>query len=319
MRHVITGGQGFVGSRLAQTLSDQGQRVVIFDQAPPQSCLHDYVRGDIGQSADLERLALGPDDIVYHLAARQFHGPVPRMGRDAWFSDVNVLGTRHVLEAMHKGGAGRLLFFSTDMTYGLPVSTPIFAGQVQSPIGPYGRSKLAAETLILGAMRDFGLRATIFRPRLIAGAGRLGILSTLFRLIMAGAPVPMIGAGSNRYQMISVSDCVAAALKAVEVGIPTGAFNLGSDDPPTVCELLSGLILRSGSRSRLIATPGGMVKATLAILDKLGLTLLYPEQFKIADADYVLDTTLTRETFGWTPAHRDTDIMFEAYDHFAQA
>ncbi|OWK24487.1 hypothetical protein AJ87_21295 [Rhizobium yanglingense] len=87
---------------------------------------------------------------------------------------------------------------------------------MQRPIGPYGRSKVGAERLLMQACREFGLHATIFRPRLIAGAGRLGILTKLFRLIRAGLPIPLIGAGKNRYQMIAVEDCVAAALAAVE-------------------------------------------------------------------------------------------------------
>jgi dTDP-glucose 4,6-dehydratase len=93
--------------------------------------------------------------------------------------------------------------------------------------------------VILSAVAEGWLNATIFRPRLIAGAGRLGILVKLFELIRRGLPVPMIGNGTNRYQMVAVEDCVSAALLAVE-GCPTGPFNLGSDAPPMVRDLLGG-------------------------------------------------------------------------------
>jgi dTDP-glucose 4,6-dehydratase len=153
---------------------------------------------------------------------------------------------------------------------------------------------------------------------LIAGAGRLGILAKLFRLVALNLPVPMIGSGRNRYQMIAVEDCVAAALRAVDCGLPAGPFNLGSAEPPTVRQLLEDLIARAGSRSILVPTPAASVQATLGLLDRAGLTLLYPEQFAIADSDYTLDTQSTTMALGWSPARRDEDIIFDAFCHFRQ-
>lgn len=315
-RHVITGGSGFLGQRLAGALLARGERVTIFDLVPPRSMPVEMITGDIASAADLARLRLGPDDVVHHLAARQFHGIVPRRDRDGWFDAVNVAGTRALLQAMATGGARRMLFVSTDMTYGVPTHTPVPPTHAQAPIGPYGRSKVAAERLIATAAEEFGLRATIFRPRLIAGAGRLGILARLFQLIALGLPVPMIGSGRNRYQMIAVEDCVAAMIRATERDLPPGPFNLGSNDPPTVRELLRSLIARARSRSVLIPTPAALVQRTLATLDRAGLPLLYPEQFAIADADYVLDTSETRAALRWAPSRRDGDILFDAYHHF---
>ena len=87
------------------------------------------------------------------------------------------------------------------MTYGTPKTCPVPPDHPQNPLGPYGRSKYAAEKILLATE---SIRATIFRPRLITGPGRLGILGKLFTLIKAGLPVPMIGSGTNRYQMVGV-------------------------------------------------------------------------------------------------------------------
>lgn len=318
-RHVITGGAGFVGRRLAAALRAQGEEVVIFDTVQSTCPGALSVQGDVRNMADIARLALGPQDRVYHLAARQFHGAVPRHGRDEWFREVNTQGTRNMLEAMRQGGATRLIFFSTDMTYGRPTQSPVPDNHLQRPIGPYGRSKFAAEQWINSAGCNWNLSATIFRPRLIAGAGRLGILTRLFMLIQHGLPVPMIGSGCNRYQMIAVDDCVSAALHAAALDFPSGAFNLGSSTPPTVRSLLQGLIEQSGSRSILIPTPARLVQAVLAGMDRLGATLLYPEQFAIADADYVLDTTRTTTAMKWSPTQSDGDILYAAYQHFQKA
>ena len=319
VRHVITGGSGFVGSRLAATLLARGERVLVFDTAPPANGAVEFVPGNVQHPGDLAKLHLAPGDVVYHLAARQFHGAVPRRHRDSWFAAVNTAGTRHLLSAMSAGGAGRMVFFSTDMTYGRPQVTPVPPTHAQAPIGPYGRSKLAAEQLIARAATEFDLKATVFRPRLIAGAGRLGILARLFQLVAWNLPVPMIGSGRNRYQMIAVEDCVAAALRAVACGLPAGPFNLGSDAPPTVRELLATLVERAGSRSVLVPTPAAAVQAVLGLMDRAGATLLYPEQFAIADSDYVLDTAPTTAALGWSPARRDEDIIFEAFSHFRSA
>ncbi|MDW9713539.1 NAD-dependent epimerase/dehydratase family protein [Sinorhizobium meliloti] len=315
MRHVITGGAGFTGTYMASALSLRGERVVIFDLDEPLATNNsvDFVRGDVRQHRDLSKLHLQHDDVVYHLAARQFHRGVPYRNRDEWFADVNVTGTRCLLEAISAGSTQRLVFFSTDMTYGKPDHTPINPTDVQQPIGPYGRSKVEAERLLMQASEEFGLHATIFRPRLIAGAGRLGILTKLFRLIQAGLPIPLIGTGKNRYQMIAVEDCVAAALAAVERNCPLGPFHLGSREPPTVKELLRELIRRTGSKSFLLPMPAIVAKHTLSLLDRAGLTLLYPEQFAIADIDYVLNTEGTTKHLSWVPLRSDLEIMLEAY------
>ncbi|RWD39613.1 MAG: NAD(P)-dependent oxidoreductase [Mesorhizobium sp.] len=318
MRHIITGGAGFVGTYMASALARRGESVVVFDLDEPLSRNNsiDFVRGDVRQHGDLEKLYLQRDDVVYHLAARSFHRGVPHRNRDQWFSDVNVNGTQFLLEAISAGYTQRLVFFSTDMTYGKPVHTPVNPTDLQRPIGPYGRSKVVAEQLLMQARKEFGLQATIFRPRLIVGAGRLGILTKLFRLIRAGLPIPLIGAGKNRYQMIAVEDCVAAALAAVERNCPPGPFHLGSHEPPTVKELLRELVLRAGSRSILLPIPAGILKTTLALLDRAALTLLHPEQFSIANIDYVLNTESTTKYLGWTPSKSDMDIIFEAYTGF---
>lgn len=303
---------------MASAIARRGGKVVVFDLDEPlaNNDSIDFIKGDVRQLRDLSKLHLQRNDVVYHLAARQFHRGVPHRNRDEWFADVNVRGTRCLLEAISASSTQRLVFFSTDMTYGKPDHNPVNPTDMQHPIGPYGRSKVGAERLLTQACRELSLHATIFRPRLIAGTGRLGILTKLFRLIRAGLPIPLIGAGKNRYQMIAVEDCVAAALAAVERNCPPGPFLLGSREPPTVKELLRELIRRTGSRSILLPMPAVILKPTLSLLDRAALTLLYPEQFAIADMDYVLNTEGTSERLGWTPSKSDMEIIFEAYTGF---
>jgi dTDP-glucose 4,6-dehydratase len=193
MRHVITGGSGFTGSVLCRTLLEKEEKVVVFDLKRPTSSflpsIH-YIRGDVTNRNDPEALSLKPGDVVYHLAARQFADAVPSRRREEWFAAVNVVGTDNVVDALQCGGARGLVFFSSDMTYGKPLACPVPTDHPLNPLGPYGRSKVAAERIIRSVST---IKATIFRPRLITGPGRLGILGRLFRLIRAGLPVPLIG------------------------------------------------------------------------------------------------------------------------------
>ena len=119
-------------------------------------------------------------------------------------------GTENIVEAMGRAGAPNLVHFTTDMIYGHTVHYPMTEDHPVAPLGEYGFSKLKTEELA-AEWRMRGMKISLFRPRLIIGPGRLGILEKLFKLIDHNLPVPMIGSGRNPYQFISVFDCAEAA------------------------------------------------------------------------------------------------------------
>jgi nucleoside-diphosphate-sugar epimerase len=119
-------------------------------------------------------------------------------------------------------------------------------------------------------------------------------------------------------QMVGVGDCARAAILAVAAGCPSGPFNLGSAEPPTTRELLQNIIEHAKSHSRLIPLPAGLLKPVLGAMDAVGLTLLFPEQFGIADIDILLDTSETCRVLRWAPLRGEVDMMNEAYDAFAR-
>jgi nucleoside-diphosphate-sugar epimerase len=319
MRHIIFGGMGFTGKYLAQKLLDAGQRVVICDLCGGvlEGVLDkaESIRIDITDTHELNKIELNRDDIVYHLAARQYHLPVPYLKRKKYFYDVNYLGTKNILEYMDKFRCINLIYTSTDMVYGIPKEIPIFTDHEQNPLGPYGESKRLSEELCR-EYRKKGFNITILRPRLIIGPGRLGVLKKMFYLVERGLPVPLIGKGQNYYQMISVFDCVDAVLASVDAGVPNEEFNLGSKSPPTVEELLTCMIQDIGSSSKLIKTPGILIKAALNMLDRIGVSLLYREQYELADRTCVVDISKTESYLGWSPKYRDIDMMLSAYKEY---
>lgn len=298
-----------MGQELVRKLNG---KAVILDITPTREKCEKFIEIDITKPINFK---FEKDDIVVHLAANQYHSKVPRKNRQEFFDVVNVEGTRRVLEKMDVDGARNMVFFSTDMVYGKPQYLPVDTKHPKNPFGFYGKSKIKAEELCQKyRAKDFNI--TIFRPRMIVGKGRFGILIKLFKLIDMGLPVPVIGNGKNCYQMVSVSDCADAIIKAMEKCCPNREYNLGSKDPPSVRNLLKSLIKSIGTKSFVIPTPGSLVKLALGILAKLNLEIMYREQYMIADKDYIVDISTTETELGWQPQYDDSDMLFVAYEGY---
>ncbi len=318
MKHVILGGDGFVGRHLAEELLTRGEEVVICDIYKSDLSIYQkarFIKVDITDRSSFKAIPLNPDDTVYNLAARLLTPILPRRKRRQYFWSVNHIGVANLLEELKERGCRKLVYFTTDMVYGQMKENPRDEGHPREPLGPYGESKKASEDLC-ASYRKEGINITIFRPRLIIGPGRLGILENLFWLIDRNFPVPLIGNGSNHYQFISVFDCVSAALCAVEKEIPNAEYNLGSKDAPTVEELLRSLIESAGKKSFLLKTPASLVKRVLALLDFVGLSMLDPEQYLIADENCILDISKAETELGWHPRFKDKDMLYEAYQEY---
>ena len=318
-RFIITGGSGFVGQFLIKKLSSlyPDSEIHNLDINPPISLNFSNLTNhiiDLRSQQSLKPFKFSENDTVYHLASYIFTEKVPsKTKREAWFESLNVYGTQNLLGAMEENGAKNIAFVSTDMVYGSPQTTPIEKTHPLNPNGPYGLSKVKAEKLILdfSARKDF--RSIIFRPRMIVGPGRFGLLNKLFFLIGNNLPVPLIGSGKNVYQFISVHDCVDALIEFYKQDHLTGTYNLGSINPPSVLELIKFIIKEANSNSFVIPTWGKGSKAILSFLDTVNLTLLYPEQFMIADQNYVLDIEELTEDLNIQPKFNDKDMLLEAY------
>ena len=318
MKHIIFGGDGFVGRHLAERLVQDGEEVLVADIAKsdlPHYARARFVHCDVTNADDVMKVEIGPDDMVYNMAAKMLSPLQVRSKRWQFFWPVNYYGAENIMKATAKSGANRLVQFTTDMIYGHTIMSPQTEAHPAKPLGEYGKSKWATEQLA-AEWRKLGMNISIFRPRLIIGPGRLGILEKLFKLIDANLPVPMIGSGKNPYQFISVFDCAEAARLAWKGGVPNEAYNLGSLNPPPVRKLLGDLVKHAGSKSILLPTPAWAVKKTLDFLDLLNMPLMDPEQYLIADENCVLDVGKGERQLGWVPKYRDEDMLIAAYTEY---
>ena len=324
MKHIIFGGNGFVGRYTVRDLLEAGEQVLVCDIAKDES-LPIYQKAkflycDITKPEQVAKVPIAADDIVHNLAARMLHPIIKRAERYDYFYSVDYHGAVHIIDAMERAGCDKLVQFSTDMVYGpLQTPPPVKVDHPRVPIGEYSASKMALEDYCI-AKRAQGLRVSIMRPRLINGPGRVGILGKLFHLMRMNLPVPLIGTGSNRYQNgLGVRLRQRPAWRRHARACVNGEFNLGSANPPNVKTLLSEVIRSAGSKSILVPTIAAPAKVFLRFLDRINVPLLVPEQFEIADHDYVVDIEPTIRMLDWQPRHGDQDMMIEAYRQFIAA
>ena len=154
-RILITGGAGYVGSHCAKVLAAHGHEGLVFDNL---SFGHrefvrwgDLIEGDIRDSAALDAVFKARHfDAVMHFAALAYVGEsVTAPGR---YYDINVSGTRALLEAMVRAGVYKIVFSSSCAIYGEPERIPIVETARPDPVNPYGFTKLVCERM----MKDFG-------------------------------------------------------------------------------------------------------------------------------------------------------------------
>ena len=215
MRWAITGGAGFLGLHLARRLLAEGHEARTLDLAPlDDSELErsvEELHGDVRDPAAATRLAEGADVLVHAAAALPIQA-----SRDS-IRSVNVEGTAIVLAAALEAGVRRAVLISSTAVYGVPKHHPIDETSPLVGVGHYGESKIDAEQVA----RDFGqrgLEVVILRPKTFIGPERLGVFEILFDWIREGRRIPILGDGSNRYQLLAVEDLVETTLAAAEGG-----------------------------------------------------------------------------------------------------
>src|SRR5689334_3029723 len=174
MQFLITGGAGFLGSALANTLVSQGHSVRVLDDfsaGDPARLVPEIsvTRGDVNDIPKLWTLLQGVE-CVYHLAARVSVPESVLYPRD--YNAVNVGGTVSVLEAMRDAGVRRVVLSSSGAVYGEQQRQPLSETQEPDPNSPYAVSKLAAEYYVRTIGSLWGLESVALRVFNAYGPGQ---------------------------------------------------------------------------------------------------------------------------------------------------
>lgn len=270
VRVLVTGGGGFIGSHLVDSLVQRGARVRVLDNFSTGHRRNlyqveravDLIEGDI---RDLEacRKACGGVRVVFHQAAL---GSVPRSMKDpATTIDVNVRGTANVFAACRDAGVARVVYASSSSVYGDSQTLPKREGEEGRPLSPYALSKVMNEQLAEVFGRVFpegpsfiGLRYfNVFGPRQDPGGPYAAVVPRFFAAVRSGQPPIVYGDGQQSRDFTFVSDVIRANLLAA--GAPeeaTGrAYNVAPGLGATVNQLAAAVLTTCGGGPAPIHQP----------------------------------------------------------------
>jgi len=308
MKLLVTGGAGFIGSAVVRAAVRAGHGVVNLDKLTyagslsnvaevAASPLYSFERADICDRAAVDRiLAAHRPDAIMHLAAeshvdRSIDGP-------AAFVETNITGTYTMLEAARAywTAAGRPATFrfhhiSTDEVFGSLGPTGKFTEDTPyDPRSPYSASKAASDHLVRAWHETYGLPVVLTNCSNNYGPYHFPekLIPVVILKALAGAPIPVYGAGANIRDWLYVEDHAEALLLVVAKGAPGRSYAIGGENEATNLDL---------------------VRRICAILDERRPgNRPYGEQISFVadrpghDARYAIDPTRIRDELGWRPS-----------------
>lgn len=240
---VVTGGYGFIGSHLVSALLDRGDTVTVFDFAKntrDTSIDFDrhpnfrFVQGDVTDIGSLSQALISGVDTVFHLAA--IVGVKNYMDDPLRVLDVNVIGTRNVLELSRQHGT-RVVFASTSEVFGKNPNPPFaedddrVLGSTKTARWSYSTSKAMAEHLVFAMHSAYELPVTVVRYFNVYGPRQapIFVVSQSVHRILNGHRPYLFDTGDQTRCFTYVDDAVAGTLLAAESNAAIGeAFNIGS-------------------------------------------------------------------------------------------
>ncbi len=311
MKHLVTGGSGFLGNLIARRLWERGETVKILDiwEDPTRPSEIEFINCDIRDRNSVAKAMQGVD-IVHHNVALV---PLTKSGNKFW--EVNVEGSKIAAEEAAEAGVKSFIHMSSSALFG-DAKCPITNDTHPKAIEIYGKAKLAGELAVRNVCETTGLPLIVIRPRTILGEGRLGIFQILFEWIQEGKNVYVIGSGDVQFQFVHAHDLMDAYLLALDLGQP-GIYNVGTNRFGTLREGLEHLIHYAGTSSQVKSLPTGLTIGTLQLLDWVGLSPLAPWHYLTYHKEFYFDVEPLLK-LGWKPKYSNDEMFQESYDWFRQ-
>jgi UDP-glucuronate 4-epimerase len=303
MKHaLVTGGAGFIGSHLVDSLLTDGWRVTAvdnFDDFYGRSFKEQNIVGHRGHPAytlveadirDWQRLNSAlPEhyDVLVHLAARA--GVRPSIEQPRLYQEVNVAGTQNMLEFCRTREIRQFVFASSSSVYGVSPNVPWSEDEsVLRPISPYASTKVSGELLGHAYSHLYGIRFLALRFFTVYGPRQRPDLAIrkFAEMMLRGERIPLFGRGDSRRDYTYVEDTVAGVRAAMSYeGSSYETINLGNDHAVTLVDLVSSLEAVLGVRARLHHLPDqpGDVPQTWANIDKARRLLGYRPQTRLQE------------------------------------
>lgn len=248
IKALVTGGAGFIGSHVTDSLLDDlGMEVVVLDDLSGgfRENVHPrahFIKGSITDPVLVNRLFdVHRFDIVYHLAAYAAEGLSHFIKRFNYTN--NLIGSVNLINACVNHGVGTIVFTSSIAVYGSN-QVPMREDLLPTPEDSYGIAKYAVEMELKASHEIFGLDAVIFRPHNVYGERQnLGdkyrnVIGIFMNRLMQGEPMPIFGDGEQRRAFTYIGDIAPAIARSpLEPAAKNQVFNIGSDQHYSVNEL----------------------------------------------------------------------------------
>lgn len=254
---LITGGAGFIGSNLADTLLNYGYKVIVVDNfddfysrdIKQKNIVHNLknknyklFKADIRNYKKIEKIfTKNKIDYVYHLAAKanvrkSFKNP------EKYF-ETNVSGTENILKCFVKFNTKKFIAASSSSVYGV-LDAEQFSEDAKNlnPISPYAESKLKMEKLVEKYTKEYNLNSVIIRPFTVYGPRQRPDLAIckFINKICKGEPINVYGDGSSLRDYTYITDLISALYSCISVD--TGKFqiiNIGTSEPINLKTMIS--------------------------------------------------------------------------------
>ena len=251
--YLVTGGAGFIGSHLVETLVNRGEKVRVLDNLMTGKYenianFEDRIEFILGDIRDFNVLGKAVDgvDTIFHEAAIP---SVPRSVEDPQLNhDSNVNGTFNVLLAARDAGVRRVVYAASSSAYGEIGTGEKKEDQLPSPLSPYAVAKLVGEYYCQVFTRVYGLETVslryfnVFGPRQDPSSPYSGVISKFVTTLLNGDRPMIFGDGEQSRDFTYVANVVDANIRAAESADAVGeVINLGVNQRTTLNQLLSEL------------------------------------------------------------------------------
>ena len=296
MKALVTGGNGFIGSFLAERLLQKGHAVRCLVRSTSnlrwiKNLPVDFFYADLGEPGLLQE-AVKEMDWVFHLAG------LTKAKSESEFFRVNVDGTKNLLVASQNSLSLKKFIFISSQAAGGPSASAALKTEFDesNPISIYGKSKRAAEQAVLEFGRKFPV--TIIRPPSVYGPREAEIFK-IFKIINSGI-LPVIGGGAHKISVVHVFDLIKGILLAAENSAADGKiFYISGDGAYSWYEI--EMLIASALRRRVI--PLAIPFFILEIIRWLKINPMLNKD-KIAEIRqkyWLCDNRRAKQEMGFTP------------------
>jgi len=310
---LITGSSGFLGEELVNYFSKDNEVFALDKEAPiffdgNSANIIKFVC-DIRDKEKLGKIFKNNKiDIIIHCAAEILDEKDPN---EVWRTNYN--GTKNLLDLSEIYNVSKFIFTSTFSIFEKNYDSPIDEKEPSTAIVDYGKSKYAAENLILS--HTYKGDVVIFRCPVVIGKKRLDKLALLFEMVRLKTNIWLIGDGLNKIHFIYSLDLLNAINLSLDLN-GKNLFNIGSDNVNSIREVFQKLLNHANSNKKIKNFPKFFGLMILKILNFLKLVSLGPYHQRMLVSNCVLNTDRIKKKINWLPRYTNEQMLVECYDYY---